>query len=168
VTHPLELKALNVLAEQGIARRARVGRADTYVLNEAHALADLIREVFAREESLQRDLVTFLRRQVEEHAPSAEQAYLFGSAARRQMTERSDIDVALVWPGVSQADAESASDAISESLRRRYGNNGQVIVRTSPVKPKERSGVWTRIVDTGIPLLAGRTSRRAARRRSPA
>src|SRR4051812_48562905 len=81
VTHPLELGALGILSEQGLVRRQRVGRADTYQLNEAHVLTDLLRSAFTTEQTLRDDLVRFLQEQIAAHAAGAEGAYLFGSAA---------------------------------------------------------------------------------------
>jgi DNA-binding transcriptional ArsR family regulator len=158
VTHPLELSALGVLAEQGLVRRQRVGRADTYELNEAHVLTDLLRRAFTTEETLREDLVRFLEEQVVRHAAGAEGAYLFGSAASADLHDGSDIDVALVWPGASAPQIESASNAISDSLRQRYGNDGQVIVRTSPVREGKGPRIWTDILQKGIPLT-GKHSR---------
>jgi DNA-binding transcriptional ArsR family regulator len=160
VTHPLELRALGVLSEQGLVRRHRVGRADTYELNEAHVLTDLVRRAFTTEEGLQDDLVRFLREQVARHAAGAESGYLFGSATTTELRDRSDIDVALVWPGASAPEIESASNAISDSLRRRYGNDGQVIVRTSPVRKGNVPQIWTDILQKGIPLADERPRRR--------
>jgi len=160
VTHPLELSALGVLSEQGLVRRKRVGRADTYELNEAHVLTDLLRRAFATEETLPDDLVRFLQEQVAHHAAGAESAYLFGSAATSEMRDGSDIDVALVWPGASAPDIESASNAISDSLRQRYGNDGQVIVRTSPVRKGKGPAIWTEIIQKGIPLSSEQSRRR--------
>jgi len=160
VTHPLELRALGVLSEQGLVRRKRVGRADTYELNEANVLTDLLRRVFTTEEALPDDLVRFLRAQVVQHAAGAETAYLFGSAATAEMRDGSDIDVALVWPGASATEIESASNAISDSLRQRYGNDGQVIVRTSPVREGKGPRIWTDIHQKGISLAIEQSRRR--------
>ena len=160
VTHPLELGALGVLSEQGLVRRQRVGRADTYELNEAHVLTDLLRRAFTTEETLRDDLVSFLREQVAHHAAGAEGAYLFGSAATAEMHDGSDIDVALVWTGASAPEIESASDAISDSIRQRYGNDGQVIVRTSPIRKGEGPRIWTDILQRGIPLTKKHSHRR--------
>jgi DNA-binding transcriptional ArsR family regulator len=160
VTHPLELSALGVLSEQGLVRRHRVGRADTYELNEAHVLTDLLRRAFATEEALRDDLVRFLQEQVARHAAGAESAYLFGSAATTELRDGSDIDVALDWPGASAPEIESASNAISDSLRQRYGNDGQVIVRTSPVRKSNGPRIWTEILEKGIPLAREQPRRR--------
>ena len=160
VTHPLELSALGVLSEQGLVRRQRVGRADTYELNEAHVLTDLLRRAFATEETLRDDLVGFLQGQVARHASGAEAAYLFGSAATGGLHDGSDIDVALVWPGASATEIESATNTISDSLRQRYGNDGQVIVRTSPIRKGKGPRIWTDILQTGTPLTSKRSRRR--------
>jgi DNA-binding transcriptional ArsR family regulator len=160
VTHPLELSALGVLSEQGLVRRQRVGRADTYELNEAHVLTDLLRRAFTTEETLRDDLVHFLREQVARHASGAEAAYLFGTAATGGLHDESDIDVALVWPGASMTEIESATNNISDSLRQRYGNEGQVIVRTAPIRRGKGPRIWTDILQAGIPLTSERLRRR--------
>ena len=159
VTHPLELTALGVLSEQGLVRRQRVGRADTYELNEAHVFTDLLRRAFATEETLSGDLVRFLQDQVARHAAGAEGAYLFGSAATGGLHDGSDIDVALVWPGASVTEIDSATNAISDSLRQRYGNDGQVLVRTSPIGKGKGPLIWTDILQKGIPLTSKRLRR---------
>src|SRR5437879_13620744 len=68
VTHPLELRALGVLSEQGLVRRKRVGRADIYELNEANVLTDLLRRVFKPATALPEDLDRILQAKVAQHA----------------------------------------------------------------------------------------------------
>ena len=115
------------------------------------------------EETLTEDLVRFLQEQVARHAAGAAGAYLFGSAATGELHDRSDIDVALVWPGASTTEIESATNAISDSLRQRYGNDGQVIVRTSPIRTGKGPRIWTDILQKGIPLTIERSRRRSTK-----
>ena len=152
VTHPLEIRILADLTEEGLIHRERVGRADTYRLNTAHVLADLLCGLFKREKDIRADLMSFLREQVSSHAAPARAAYLFGSAVQGPMRPDSDIDVALVWPGATPDESDKARAAISEGLRRRYGNEGQVLVRTAPLSQRTARGAWRRVLDSGIPL----------------
>lgn len=160
VTHPLENRALGELAAQGIVRRDRIGRADTYRLNGSHALADLVCETFRRERGMKDDLLSFLRAQIQANAPSAREAYLFGSAARGAARANSDIDVAVVWPDASSIEVERASEAISEAIRERYGNRGQVLIRTSLLSGKTARGAWRQVLQNGISLLTSVRARR--------
>ena len=154
VSHPQEIGVLSDLTGEGFVQRQRVGRADTYRLNASHVLADLICDLFKKEMRVRKDLISFLRAQVASHAGSARAAYLFGSAAEGPMRAGSDIDVALVWPGAKPDELEKAQSAISEALRRRYGNEGQVLVRTSPLSERTARGAWKRVLDRGV-LLKG-------------
>jgi predicted nucleotidyltransferase len=154
ISHPQEIRVLSDLTEEGFVQRQRVGRADTYRLNTLHVLADLICDLFVREKSIRQDLISFVRTQVATHAGSARAAYLFGSTAEGPTRPDSDIDVALVWPGARPDESEKARAAISEALRRRYGNEGQVLVRTSPLSERTARGAWKRVLDRGV-LLKG-------------
>ncbi|TME27545.1 MAG: hypothetical protein E6I64_06140 [Chloroflexi bacterium] len=159
INHPLELAVLSDLADHGLVRRARVGRADTYELNRSHVLSETLCSLFRHEAAARSDLLSFLGNQISAHAPSAADAYLFGSVAEDGGTAASDIDIALVWPGASDRQIEQASESISEAVRLRYGNKAQVLVRTTPIPERELRGAWKSVIGHGIRLVSKRSGR---------
>lgn len=169
ISHPVELKALRAFVELGLVRVHRAPRADAYELNRSHVLAEPIVQMFAHEQSLRPELLGFLRRQVRRYVPGAEQAYLFGSAARDETGPRSDIDVAVLWPGASRVEVDRASQAISEAVRERYGSPGQVIVLVANASEsamrssRAGRGLWRKIVTSAVPLLPAERKRRTRR-----
>jgi predicted nucleotidyltransferase len=168
VSHPVELRVLNSLVDQGVVKSYRSAHSNSYELNRGHALSDLILKVFQGETGLREDLIGFVRRLVITHAPSARQAYLFGSAATGETTIQSDIDVAVFWPGASTREVSAASQHISDALRKRYGNPGQLLVSVTTEsalrkRRKRPSGAWKEVLDKGIPLF-GQATRSALRR----
>lgn len=92
--------ALHRLSAQGIVSRERVGSADQYRLNRAHLAAPYVEALAGLRDELLRRITAAL----EEWAPAAASAVLFGSAARGAMHSDSDIDVLIVRPDNVDAD----------------------------------------------------------------
>jgi predicted nucleotidyltransferase len=85
-------------------------------------------------------------------------AFLFGSAARGDMTPSSDIDLALLCPAEHANSVMERSEAIANSVRERYGNRLNVLLETRPPDRlrkgrQSRDRLWRAIFDEGIPVL---------------
>lgn len=163
VSHPAASRALSTLALLGVATLRRYGRADMYEINSAHRLYDPIRSLLRAETASKDDLVAFLRREIRRRLPQVRVAFLFGSAARGDLTPTSDIDVAMTAPGLSLSEVEGEVASLEQAVRRRFGRRLSVVV--SPVglpearKPR-RPGreLWDRIAREGIPILGPQSS----------
>jgi predicted nucleotidyltransferase len=168
VSHPMASRVLASLAEQGLARRARVSRADLFELNSEHVAADALRVLFDWERQVEGHLLAFLREVVDREAPAVSGAYLFGSAARGEAGPRSDVDVAVLCAPRHAEAVEAAMDRVAEAVRARYGARLNVLMATEPLESLLRPGrrgrrLWGRIAAEGVPLIRqGRRERRRA------
>jgi len=107
-------QALERLVEQGIVLRASAGRAHLYRLNREHIAAPHI-EALA---GLRAVFIERLRSELDGWAVHSPLAVLFGSAARRESDERSDLDLLVVRPAGTDADDPRWRRQIEELLRR--------------------------------------------------
>lgn len=91
------------LAQHGIASEHRIGHAVGYSLNRDHLLAGAVLEIaLAKQRLLER-----IQPEVAAWSPLPVAMWLFGSAARNEMTVASDIDLLIVAPGsTDQLDAQ--------------------------------------------------------------
>lgn len=95
-----------------------------YVLNREHIAAAPIEQLAG----LQGVLVDRLRSELAAWDGKILLAGMFGSTARRDGDEESDIDLLLVS---DSADLDGLADRLSERVRRWTGNHAQVIAKTS-------------------------------------
>lgn len=114
-------KVLLRLVETGIVHAVPGG----YILNREHIAAPAI-EQLAR---LHGELADRIRRALVEWDGEVLLAGMFGSAARRDGDEQSDIDLLVVSdsPGLDEL-----ADTLAERILRWTGNDAQVIAKSSP------------------------------------
>jgi len=93
-------RALGHLVGEGIVTRERAGRAFLYRLNRGHLAARWIEGLA----SLRLELIDRLRGTVAAWQVSADAVVLFGSAARNEAGQRSDIDLLLIRPATVDYD----------------------------------------------------------------
>jgi predicted nucleotidyltransferase len=144
--------------EEGIVLVRRMPGVDAYELNEAHALTPPLRSLLRFERGLSDELFSFLRSRVKRVAASMSGIYVFGSAARGELTAGSDIDLAVICPEAWAERVRTALEDVAEHTRRRFGNRVSVLVGTRSVEDLVRRGrrgaaIWKRIVQDGIDLL---------------
>lgn len=156
ISHPTASSVLAGLTDEGVTRRQRAVRADVYKLNHQHVLAECVIDLFKREESLRPELVSFLKDELRRNLPSAQGAFLFGSAARGEATEASDIDIAIIGGDVTSMNA--SIEEVSEAVHRRFGNRLNVLFGTpkdiDPQGSKARlRAVWRRVIEDGIRII---------------
>lgn len=158
ISHPTASKILASLAQQGVVVVQRAPRADAYRLNPGHTLAERLSALFDWERAVRSELVAFLLKAIGEHAGRIDEVYLFGSAARGQFTERSDVDIALVAGGRREEDVARALEPVAQAVRLRFGNELNAVIGTARLEELRRRGsskkLWDRIAKEGVRLLA--------------
>lgn len=122
VSHPAASRALDSLAEQGVLRRERAGRANMYSLNDQHLAMPAIRDLAG----VRVNLVQAIRHEVANWEVQALHVSLFGSVARDGGTRESDVDVLVVRPAKVSVDEipwRAQLDNLSERIFSWTGNH---------------------------------------------
>jgi predicted nucleotidyltransferase len=117
---------LNRLRRQGIVTAEPAGRAILYRLNASHLAAPYLHALV----DLRRELLGRLRSEFEGWDPQPLAAYLFGSTARRDSADDSDIDLCIVRPLHVDADApawRAQVDRLSRMVTAWTGNEVRVV-----------------------------------------
>jgi predicted nucleotidyltransferase len=160
VAHNRASEILANLSAQGLTDVQRMGRSDLYQLNRDHALLPLVQALFAEERKIQRDLELFLRRRIRALAPAVEEAYVFGSVARRESGVGSDIDLAVVAPRDALRAGDPAFTQLAREVRRRFGSELSVHLSAESlfdrVKHPAGRALWKRIEAEGVRLIPAR------------
>ncbi|MGH2376018.1 MAG: nucleotidyltransferase family protein [bacterium] len=157
--HPSRaLEALGTLARLGVVQRRRAGRAYLHTLNDrSYLVTDVIAPAFRKEEDW------LLRLGEELHAalqPLADAVVVYGSWARSEATERSDVDLLVVTPGPRQRqEVERRSEDVRVRLGERFGRFISILSLTKKdVRQRLRAGdrLMRTIMREGR-VLAGRS-----------
>jgi DNA-binding transcriptional ArsR family regulator len=158
IAHPTATAALFALVDLGLVRVRRARRVDSFELNRSHVFAAELGHLFDRESGLPDELIAFLRDRLDTEGVPVSEAYLFGSAARGEMSPASDIDVAfLCSPEQASAVEEAAFGPIAEAVASRFGNRlSPIIASPSLAALRDNSGEGR----DGIPLVV-RSERQA-------
>ncbi len=162
LSHPTAIKVLRDLGGQGLVRPARSGGAQVFSLNRENLLARPIAELFHSEDAIVSELTEWLRHAL---APFSEvkRAYLFGSAARGEMTRESDLDLA-VMTSLPDPDIDERLEPVTAGLRERVGVPVQLVVGSvSRARGAGQRRLWDRIVKEGIEIGPITRDRRRAR-----
>lgn len=117
---------LERLVEQGLVDRERAGNAFVYTLNRDHLAAPAVEDLV----DLRLKLLERLRRQIGDWSIAPVHSSLFGSAARGDGDEGSDIDLFVVRPGdVAEDDPtwRAQLDELAEGVRRWTGNHAGIV-----------------------------------------
>jgi predicted nucleotidyltransferase len=117
-------KVLRRLTSQGIVLSERIGNAFAYRFNNEHLAAPHIAELARLQETFLARLENLLRTW---QTPPL-YAAVFGSAARGQMADSSDVDVLLVRPGdVADQEWETQVGELATTITRWLGNDTRVL-----------------------------------------
>jgi len=120
LAHGTAQRALGRLADAGVLDVTEAGRALMYSLNREHLAAPAIETLVA----IRPRLITALREGVNGLSPAPVSSSLFGSAARGDGDTGSDIDLLVVRPTGTPAEAWTAHlDALSQRIKRLSGNH---------------------------------------------
>lgn len=104
-------KSTRRLTDQGTVLERITGRSSAYALNTRHLLAEPIRQIAGAKQRL----ITELAHRVAEWPEQPLTVKLFGSAARNEMTDSSDIDIVVVVP--DDAEPEGVQDLVDDLAR---------------------------------------------------
>lgn len=101
---------LDGFAKQQLVKVHGSGRARLYALNESHAFAKVLKDLFQAEFYRWEGLMASLRETLDKHGTAVRAAWLYGSVARGEDTPHSDLDIALL------VSSSEAADPIREDL----------------------------------------------------
>lgn len=117
--------ALDELAANGLVNQIGAGGSVLNTLNREHILAPFIVEIV----NLRSELMARLAAIVSEEAPAARRAILFGSLARGDADEQSDIDIAVVWE--NEGSGEETEENIAARISVLTGNKCNLLHYTA-------------------------------------
>lgn len=161
-------KALERLVRQGIVERQAAGAAYLYSLNREHLAARWVEGLAG----LSRQLVERLRENLESWRPKPAVALLFGSVARGEATQDSDLDLLLIRPDSVDGDDLTWRGQVLELQRAATawtGNEARVIeyAEQELADLAGKEPVLEQAATEGIELVGSlRVFRRALRRSS--
>ena len=127
MTHPGATGILRSLVDYGLVSSSPAGRGHTYWLNRDDVYVDsMLDPVFAAEHEIPEEMLEALRLEFE--GRGAISAMLFGSFARGDQDEDSDVDVMVVTPNLdSKARIERELPSIRDAFARTFGASLEVI-----------------------------------------
>lgn len=141
---------LDELTAHGLVTQVTAGTAVLNTMNRDHILAPFILQIVELRSELLRRLVDI----VAEEAPTAQRAILFGSLARGDANEESDIDIALVWnDDTTQRDRD---EDIAPRVYQLTGNECRLLHYTTSEfnrLPETSPSLYANIDAEGIDLL---------------
>ncbi len=145
------LQALTSLENLGIVRRQRGGRDHIFTINRNHYLVEKgIVPLFIVEQKFYEEINSVIANNLRRKALSV---IIFGSAARREETPQSDLDLCCIVKNKIQLEkAQTGIDAISPLLHNRYGVKlGPIFFTITEFRKKSagRNPLITQIVESG-------------------
>jgi hypothetical protein len=150
-------RAADRLAGQGIVLRRAAGGAHLYRLNREHIAAGWIEAIAL----LPEQVITRLRLIVEGWEETARFAFLFGSAATRQASSDSDLDILVVRRLDCDADSptwRSQLVALQQAATGLTGNDARVLeVGEQDVVEGVAESVLRDVLQDGVPLHGSRS-----------
>lgn len=168
--------ALGLLQQSGIVIATPVGATSAYALSPDHPFSAALQQLFAAERHRRRAIPTAVEKWAHAQPETLLAVWLFGSAARREDTFRSDMDIALVADDVKEAKhyADALHDALApvaarERLRPSITPYGRGEIEAMPNGDR---AMWGNLTRDAIPLYgpdpASLQQQLATRRRRPA
>ena len=143
---------LDDLAVHGLVAQMAAGNSVLNTLNREHILAPFIIRIASLREELLADLATI----VAEGAPKATRAILFGSLARGEADEESDIDLMLIWDDAMPEEGTSPEEDISSRVYDLTGNPCRILYYTTSeleALPDRAPDLHSAVSTEGIDLL---------------
>lgn len=157
-------QVLNRLVDLGLVERTEADHVHLYALNREHLLAPAVEQMA----TARVELVHRLRTAMASWKIQPVHASLFGSAARGDGDERSDIDLLLVRPADTDADESRwrhQLDTLAELVRKWSGNHCALIElgeRELPRLRRDRPPVVDEVMADAVDL-AGKSARQILR-----
>lgn len=123
-THSSVLRALNRLSSIGLVTNRTVGTATIYKLNREHAYWDAVFEILVAPTKIEKRIDEIVRSLESDQITAA----LFGSFARGEADDESDVDLLIVVPDdFPPSDRDRLNDQLTAELTTLTGNHIQVI-----------------------------------------
>lgn len=149
-------RAADRLTVEGIVLRRVAGGAHLYRLNREHVAAQWVEGLATMPEQV----TERLRAIIAEWKEAASVAFLFGSAARRQASSTSDVDILVVRRRPSDGDSDawrSQLVALQQAATGLTGNDARVLEMVEEDMGEGRvEPVLEDILREGVPLLGSR------------
>lgn len=159
-------RALERLVDQGVVLRTPAGQAYLYRLNREHLAADHIVALA----TLTGTLISLLRSEVAGWAVASPAVVLFGSTARGEADEHSDVDLLVLRsPDVDPDDHEwrSQLEALADRVRAWTGNDAEILEYAEHEADPDREPMIADADREGV-VIAGSLRRRARNRQDAA
>ena len=146
--------ALDELAAHGLVIQTAAGTSVLNTLNREHILATSIIRIV----DLRNELLAELSTIIADEAPGASRAILFGSLARGDANEESDVDLVLVWDDA--VPEEEREEDIASRVYRLTGNPCRLMHYTTSefeALPDKAPDLHSALLSEGISLLGAAT-----------
>ncbi len=154
VSHPCASGTVEKLEKFGIVQTQTVGRSHQVLLNEqSYILKKIIEPMLAAEEQTFVQAVSTLKKHL--GTKKIISAAVFGSAARGQEKEDSDIDVLIISNDYEHAIA-AVSDAGQEAFAKFHCDTSPLIFSESELKSKKKSDLVRSILNDHV-LICGKS-----------
>lgn len=156
LTHRGAIQAIVPLVAAGIVRQRQAGRAHQYTLARKNIVVEkIILPIFREEDELRNDLIETI---VKYYAPDTISLVLFGSFARGDETDSSDVDVLAVADTIKKKEAiEKTTDVKAMEFREKYAAPLSVHCLTlKELRGQSQKAFIKRVSHEGI-LLSGKT-----------
>jgi predicted nucleotidyltransferase len=145
-------KTVTRLVDEGVVTAARTGRTYSYRLNRDHLAAEAIVMLA----NLGATLLERIRTTIGEWQEAPSFGAVFGSAARREMTNESDIDLFLVHRADADLDQfQAQTDQLTRKVTAWTGNDARILVygETDVTGAGDRDPVLRSIAREGKPVV---------------
>ncbi len=156
LTHRGAIQAIAPLVEAGIVKQRRAGRAHQYTLARKNIVVEkIILPIFREEDELREDLIEEI---VKNFAAETVSLVLFGSFARGDETDASDVDVLAIAETINKKEAiEKTAEANAMAFREKYAAPLSVHCLTlKELRGRSQLAFIKRVSHEGI-LLSGKT-----------
>lgn len=141
-------KALGRLVTQGLVLEGTTGRTHSYRLNRGHLLAGPVISMVQAKSTL----ITAIREEIDKWPSSPLDARLFGSAARNEMRDDSDIDLFFALPdGAGEEDYPDRIADLAGKVSLWTGNDVRPLVYSGSEVGSDP--LFKNIIADGIPLI---------------
>lgn len=142
IAKPTGIKALNHLEKNGLVLTKRIGKTKLYRLNQHDFLCIQLKRIFNLTSGQLLEFVKSLK--------DSKKIIVFGSYARGEDTENSDIDIIVVTDR-----KEEEVQKIARNISRKYGRRTSVITLTPEDfvrMPEKNRELWERAILQGVTI----------------
>lgn len=116
-------KTLQRMKDEGLVSVRKKGNAILYKLREDNYIVKkLLEPLFKREESIYKDVISSIKKNLFREKKEILSIAIFGSVARREETSRSDIDLVVITKSkIGKTKIDKAMDKLSIDVAKKFG-----------------------------------------------